>query len=218
MTSWWASSTVTTPSGSWADLRERFARFGLELHDEKTRLIEFGRFAAERRRARGLGKPETFDFLGFTHTCAKTRQTGRFALRRVTSKKRLRAKLRQVKAELMRRRDQPIPEQGQWLASVVRGHCSVLRRARQHRRGRSLPRPGSPALANGASAPQPAHQPDVGAHGSPRQPDGYPPVRILHPWPERALRRQNPRQEPSALDAHAGICAGGGRQRPSLPR
>jgi RNA-directed DNA polymerase len=108
----------------WADLRERFARFGLELHDEKTRLIEFGRFAAERRRARGLGKPESFDFLGLTHICGETRKTGRFALRRVTSKKRLRAKLRQVKEELMRRRDQPIPEQGQWLESVVRGHCA----------------------------------------------------------------------------------------------
>jgi group II intron reverse transcriptase/maturase len=107
----------------WADLRERFARFGLVLHEEKTRLIEFGRFAAERRRARGLGKPESFDFLGLTHICARTRKTGRFALRRVTSKKRLRAKLCQVKEELMRRRDQPIPEQGQWLESVVRGHC-----------------------------------------------------------------------------------------------
>jgi len=108
----------------WAALRERFARFGLELQDEKTRLIEFGRFAAERRRARGLGRPESFEFLGFTHVCARTKKTGWFALRRVTSKKRLRAKLVQVKEELMRRRDQPIPEQGQWLASVVRGHCN----------------------------------------------------------------------------------------------
>jgi group II intron reverse transcriptase/maturase len=107
----------------WADLRERFARFGLGLNDEKTRLIEFGRYAAERRRARGLGKPESFDFLGLTHTCAQTRN-GRFALRRATSTKRLRAKLQQVKEELLRRRDRPIPEQGQWLNSVVRGHCA----------------------------------------------------------------------------------------------
>jgi RNA-directed DNA polymerase len=107
-----------------ADLRERFASFGLALHEEKTRLIEFGRYAAERRRKRGLPKPETFDFLGFTHICAKTRGTGWFALRRVTSKKRLRAKLREVRTELMRRRDQPIPEQGRWLESVVRGHCN----------------------------------------------------------------------------------------------
>jgi group II intron reverse transcriptase/maturase len=107
-----------------ADLRERFALFGLALHEEKTRLIEFGRYAAERRQARGLPKPETFDFLGFTHICARTRETGWFALRRVTSKKRLRAKLREVRTELMRRRDLPIPEQGQWLGSVVRGHCN----------------------------------------------------------------------------------------------
>jgi RNA-directed DNA polymerase len=106
-----------------ADLRERFARFGLELNDEKTRLIEFGRFAARDRRARGLGKPETFDFLGLTHVCAKDR-SGRFKLKRITSKKRMRAKLREVKTELMRRRHLPLPEQGDWLASVVRGHCA----------------------------------------------------------------------------------------------
>jgi len=105
------------------DLRERFAEFALELNAEKTRLIEFGRFAAERRRARGLGRPETFAFLGFTHICAKQRN-GRFTVRRITVAKRMRAKLRQVKDELARRRHQPIPEQGQWLASVVRGHCA----------------------------------------------------------------------------------------------
>jgi RNA-directed DNA polymerase len=103
-----------------AELRERFARFGLELHGEKTRLIEFGRFAADRRGMRGR-KPETFEFLGFTHICAKTRD-GRFKLMRITSKKRMRAKLREVKTELRRRRHLPIPEQGRWLASVVRGH------------------------------------------------------------------------------------------------
>ena len=105
------------------DLRERFARFALELHPEKTRLIEFGRFAAERRQARGLGKPETFGFLGFTHICAKTK-SGRFMLKRVTDSKRMRAKLSEVKTELMRRRHLPIPEQGRWLASVVRGHLA----------------------------------------------------------------------------------------------
>ena len=106
-----------------SDLRERFAKFNLELHPDKTRLIEFGRFAASNRKKRGLAKPETFDFLGFTHICGKTRD-GRFWLRRVTIKKRLRAKLKQVKAELRRRRHWPIPEQGRWLASVVRGHLA----------------------------------------------------------------------------------------------
>jgi len=109
----------------WADLRERFAEFGLELNDDKTRLIEFGRFAAQNREACGLGKPETFDFLGFTHICAKTR-SGRFKLKRVTSKKRLRAKLQSVKAELRRRMHLPIPEQGEWLAHVVRGHFAYF--------------------------------------------------------------------------------------------
>jgi len=103
------------------DLRERFAKFNLELHPDKTRLIEFGRFAASNRKERGLGKPETFDFLGLTHICGKTRD-GRFWLRRITIKKRMRAKLKQVKAELRRRRHWPIPEQGRWLASVLRGH------------------------------------------------------------------------------------------------
>ncbi len=104
-----------------AGLRDRFARFGLGLNDEKTRLLQFGRYAAERRRARGLPKPETFEFLGFTHVCA-TRKDGRFKVKRVTSKKRMRAKLREVKTELRQRRHEPIPDQGRWLASVVRGH------------------------------------------------------------------------------------------------
>jgi group II intron reverse transcriptase/maturase len=105
------------------DLRERFAKFALELHPDKTRLIEFGRFAALDRHKRGAGQPETFEFLGFTHICAKTKR-GRFKLKRITIPKRLRAKLREVKDELKRRRHLPVPEQGQWLASVVRGHLA----------------------------------------------------------------------------------------------
>jgi group II intron reverse transcriptase/maturase len=107
------------------ELSERFAKFGLELQAEKTRLIEFGRHAARNREARGLGKPETFDFLGFTHLIGKTRN-GRYALKRITKKKRMRAKLKEVKTELMRRRHQPIPEVGRWLGSVVRGHFAYF--------------------------------------------------------------------------------------------
>jgi RNA-directed DNA polymerase len=103
------------------DLRERLARFALELAPDKRRLIEFGRFAAERRAGRGLRKPETFEFLGFTHICARDRHE-RFKLKRITSNKRMRAKLNSVKTELMRRRHLPIPDQGRWLASVLRGH------------------------------------------------------------------------------------------------
>ena len=106
-----------------ADLRERFSKFGLELHPDKTRLIEFGRNAARARAARGIGKPETFDYLGFTHYCGKTKN-GRFWLRRKTIAKRMRAKLAEVKKELRRRRHHPIPVQGQWLGSVVRGHLA----------------------------------------------------------------------------------------------
>jgi len=105
------------------DLRERFAKFGLELHPDKTRLIEFGRHAAERRAARGLGKPETFDYLGFTHICATTR-AGRFQLQRITVSKRMRAKLKQVKDQLRQRRHDPLPDQGRWLSSLVRGHLA----------------------------------------------------------------------------------------------
>ncbi len=105
------------------ELRERFAEFGLELHPDKTRLIEFGRHAARNRAARGLGKPETFDFLGFTHLSAKTRK-GRFWVKRITVAKRMRAKLREVNDQLKRRRHEPIPVQGQWLGSVVRGHLA----------------------------------------------------------------------------------------------
>ncbi|MCA1702933.1 MAG: group II intron reverse transcriptase/maturase [Actinobacteria bacterium] len=106
-----------------ADLVQRFAGFNLELNAEKTRLIEFGRFAAENRRRRGLGRPETFVFLGFTHICGKTR-AGRFALRRKTIARRMAAKLREVNALLEQRRHWPIAEQGQWLGSVVRGHTA----------------------------------------------------------------------------------------------
>ena len=104
-----------------ADLRERFAGFGLDLHPAKTRLIEFGRYAAERRKARGDRKPETFEFLGFTHICAKDRH-GRFKLKRVTSKKKMRSKLKAVKTEMRRRMHLSIPEQGRWLARVLQGH------------------------------------------------------------------------------------------------
>ncbi len=103
------------------ELRERFAEFGLELHPDKTRLIEFGRFADSNRHQRGGGKPETFNFLGFTHSCAKTR-AGKFTVLRQTMRKRLRAKLEAVKTELRRRLHDPIPEQGAYLRSVVAGH------------------------------------------------------------------------------------------------
>jgi RNA-directed DNA polymerase len=107
----------------WADLRDRLAKFFLELNAEKTRLIEFGRFAALNRKARGLGKPETFRFLGFTHICGRSRR-GYFKPMRITDSKRMRAKLHVLKGELMRRRHLPVPEQGRWLTRVLRGHAN----------------------------------------------------------------------------------------------
>jgi RNA-directed DNA polymerase len=103
------------------EMRERLGKFALSLHPEKTRLIEFGRFAAERRKRRGLGKPETFNFLGFTFICGKTR-AGKFQIRRKTRADRMRAKLKEIKQEMRRRMHQPIPNQGKWLGRVVRGY------------------------------------------------------------------------------------------------
>jgi group II intron reverse transcriptase/maturase len=105
----------------WSDLAARFAKFGLALHPAKTRLLEFGRYAAERRQRNGRGKPESFDFLGFTHSCAKTR-SGKFQVLRRTSRKRLRRKLEEVRLELQRRMHHPVPAVGKWLGAVVRGH------------------------------------------------------------------------------------------------
>ena len=103
------------------DLRKRMQKFGLALHSEKTCLIEFGRFAADNRRQQGKPKPETFDFLGFTHTSARW-ATGGFRLHRRTIKKRLRAKLVEIRKQLLVRRHQPIEVVGRWLRGVVQGY------------------------------------------------------------------------------------------------
>jgi len=103
-------------------LRERLRKFGLELHPDKTRLIEFGRYAAERRKRRGEGKPETFNFLGFTHICGTSPQTGRFAVRRITIGKRMAAKLREIRSQLRRRMHGAIGNTAEWLRKVVRGY------------------------------------------------------------------------------------------------
>src|ERR1700686_1837674 len=105
-----------------AELTERMRKFHLELHPEKTRLLEFGPHAIDQRKWRGEGKPETFNFLGFTHICVKKKSNGRYTVLRQTIRKRLQAKLNEVKAELQRRMHTPIPELGKWLQAVVRGH------------------------------------------------------------------------------------------------
>ena len=104
------------------ELKERMLKFSLELHPEKTRILEFGPFAINNRRKRGAGKPETFGFLGFTHICAVKRGNRMYTVLRRTIRKKVKAKLREIKAELRKRMHQPIPEQGKWLKSVIDGH------------------------------------------------------------------------------------------------
>jgi len=103
------------------DLRERFSMFGLELHPHKTRLIEFGRFAAANREGRGDGRPETFNFLGFTHRCATRRSDNGFTIARETMSKRLTAKVKDIRTKLKDRRHEPVPVIGKWLGSVTQG-------------------------------------------------------------------------------------------------
>ena len=174
-----------------AELRGRFAKFGLELHPGKTRLIEFGRFAAGRRATRDLGKPETFDFLGFTHICGKTRR-GRFWLRRITNSNRMRAKLKAVSDQLKQRRHQPIPVQGRWLASVVRGHMAYYAvpgnieavaafRTQATRNWRqALRRRSQKTRINWARMRQIANR-------------WLPPARVMHPYPEARFAVTHPR-------------------------
>jgi RNA-directed DNA polymerase len=103
-------------------LRERMAEYGLELHSEKTRLIEFGRFAEENRTRNGVGKPETFNFLGFTHICSTIWKSGKFTVKRKTVGKRMTAKLQDIAAKLRMRINDPIEQTGGWLTQVVRGY------------------------------------------------------------------------------------------------
>lgn len=166
-----------------AELRERLRTFALELHPDKTRLIRFGRFAAENRVRRGEGKPETFDFLGFTHISGKTR-SGDFMLRRRTIAKRMRAKLHEVRLELQRRRHRPIPEQGAWLGAVVRGYFAYhavptnidkldsFRTEVTRTWQRALRRRGQRDRTNWA------RMHDLANRWIPRP-------RVLHPWPQK---------------------------------
>ena len=191
------------------EMRERLQKFALTLHPEKTRLIEFGRFAAERRQRRGLGKPETFNFLGFTFICGKTR-AGKFQIKRKTRRDRMRAKLKMIKAELWRRMHQPIPDQGKWLARVVRGYFNY----------HAVPTNGRALDAFRH------HVTDLWQrtlrHRS--QKDGFtwarmtqladawlPKPIILHPWPSERFAVTHPRWEPYAGKPHVRFCAGGVR-------
>lgn len=168
-----------------ADLRERFAKFGLELHPEKTRILEFGRFAINNRRRRGERRPETFDFLGFTHRCGRSRNGG-YTIVRETSRKKMTAKLREVRAELRRRMHTPIPDQGKYLKAVVSGHVRyygvpgngqrlhVFRNSLIHRWKRSLSRRSQKGKVTWTRM----HR--YVSHW-------LPPTRICHPYPSQRL-------------------------------
>ena len=174
-------------------MRERLGKFALSIHPEKTRLIEFGRFAAKNRERRGLGKPETFNFLGFTFICGTSRR-GKFLLKRKTRRDRMQAKLRMIKEKLRRRMHQPIPVQGQWLKQVVTGYFNY----------HSVPTNG-PTLAafryaviglwrrtllrrsqkDGTTWERIARLAD----------EWLPKPRILHPWPQARFAVTHPRWE-----------------------
>ena len=164
------------------ELRERVARFGLGLHPDKTRLIEFGRFAARNRAARGLGKPETFDFLGFTYICAKYKN-GRFMLKRITTKKRVRAELHEVRDQLQRRH-LPVPEQGRWLASVVRGHLAYYALPGNIKAVRAFQTQATRHWFKALRRRSQRHR--LNWAGMDRLAKRWlPPARIMHPWPSR---------------------------------
>jgi group II intron reverse transcriptase/maturase len=197
-------------------MRDRLGKFALSLHPDKTRLIEFGRFAATDRKLRGLGKPETFTFLGFTFICGLSRR-GNFQLQRKTRRDRMLGKLKDIKAELRRRMHQPIPEQGRWLRQVVTGHFAYY---------------AVPTNSRALSAFR-HHVTDLWRRTLRRrsQKDGFtwdrmtrlvddwlPQPRILHPWPDVRFDVRHPRSEPDALIGQVRIWAGGGQQWPSLPR
>jgi RNA-directed DNA polymerase len=191
------------------DMGRRLAEFALTLHPEKTRLIEFGRFAAGNRARRGLGKPETFNFLGLRHICGRSRR-GKFQLWRRTRRDRMRAKLKAVKVELMRRRHEPIPKQGTWLGQVVGGFfgyhavptnsaaLSAFRYYVMDLWRRALRRRSQKDHSTWLRIDRLAA-------------DFLPKPLIRHPWPRARFAATHPRWEPYALIGPVRFCAGGAR-------
>jgi RNA-directed DNA polymerase len=194
----------------WTAVRDRLEEFSLSLHPEKTRLIQFGRFAADRRAQRGLGKPETFNFLGFTFICSIGRN-GKFLLKRKTRRDRLLAKLKQVKAEMRQRRHQSIPEQGNWLKQVLTGYFAYYA---VQTNGRTLSAFRNRIIELWRRSLQRRSQKDrmAWARITKLVNDFLPRVRNLHPSPLDRFVVKHPRWEPSARIGLARICAGGAQQ------
>jgi RNA-directed DNA polymerase len=192
-----------------AALRERMAAFGLTLHPGKTRLIEFGRHAAANRWARGLGKPATFDFLGFTHICARKRRGG-FLLKRKTRRDRMRARLRAITETLRRRRHATVDEQGEWLRRVATGfyayhavptNADALKAFRYHVVG----------IWHRVLRTRSQKDKTTWRRMATLADRFLPKPRIRHPWPAQRFAVKYPRWEPGAGNPLAGICAGGAR-------
>ena len=188
-------------------MQERLAKYALSLHPDKTRLIEFGRYATERRKRRRLGKPETFTFLGFTHICGKSLR-GKFLLKRKTRSDRMRARLKAVKVELRRRMHLPIPELGRWLRQVVAGyfnyHAVPLN-------GGALEAFRTQVIGHWLKALRRRSQKDrFSWERIWRLADEWlPQPRILHPWPQQRFALTHPRWELDAGKPHVRFCAGG---------
>ena len=198
------------------EIAERLQAFGLALHPDKTRLIRFGRFAHEQNRERGLGKPETFNFLGFTHICGVSRQ-GRFLIHRKTRRDRLQAKLKAISQELKKRFHDPVRATGLWLRNVVQGRlnsfgvplngatlslfCTEVR----FRWYRALCRRSQRKRLNWKRFGK------IADHWIPK-------ATIVHPYPQRRFDAKYSRVEPDALAAPIRICAGGAERSAFLPR
>jgi len=190
-----------------AALAERLRRFGLELHPEKTRLIEFGRHAERDRRNRGQGPPETFDFLGLTHICGRGRE-GKFQVKRRTVAKRMRARLTAIKLELRRRMHHPVRETGQWLRSVMNGyyryhavHGNLPMMARFRHRVKRLWRHALRRRGN-------SHKPSW-KKLTPLFDRWLPHATVQHPYPRHRFAAKHPRWEPYAGKPLVRFCPGG---------
>jgi RNA-directed DNA polymerase len=188
-------------------MRVRLEEFALTLHPDKTRLLEFGRFAAANRVRRGLGKPETFSFLGFTHICA-TSSKGSFLLKRKSRRDRMRARVRAVKAALRRCIHQPIPVQGRWLKQVVGGYAAYHAVPTNIQAVKAF-RYYVTDLWRRALRRRSQKDGSTWARVSKLAEAFLPKPRILHPWPEERFAVKHPRWEPSARVGLARICAGG---------
>jgi len=173
-------------------LREQVGEYGLELHPDKTRLIEFGRFAAENRHKRGEGKPETFNFLGFTHICGRSRQKGYFTIFRRTIGKRMAAKLKDIGQKLQQRRHEDNREMGKWLVAVVRGYFQYHAVPENEQRMRAF---RSDVLRLWLRQLRRRSQRSRWTWKSflERLGNLLPPVKVLHPWPPERFAAKHPR-------------------------